>query len=159
MNPQFPLGELNAALPGYVRDYDARPNGGVGHSSSEAGGAIMRFLTGLLAVIAVCNLTLAQTDQTTRKASLENSQHMSDFQAFEFRRYAIKESANISLSTLKATFPKLFSSSGQSQPVPSSSAGIDSGSLGLEVSTRLKIVPLRTQHSIMGPFGKSIRKR
>jgi len=48
----------------------------------------MQFLTGLLTVIAVCNLILAQTNQTTGKAPLEHNQHMSDFQAFEFRRLA-----------------------------------------------------------------------
>ena len=50
----------------------------------------MQFLTLLLAGIAVCNLILAQTNQTTGKAPLEHNQHMSDFQAFEFRRYTIK---------------------------------------------------------------------
>ncbi len=50
----------------------------------------MQFLTLLLTGIAVCNLILAQTNQTTGKAPLEHNQHMSDFQAFEFRRYTIK---------------------------------------------------------------------
>jgi len=56
-------------------------------------------------------------------------------------------------------FPKLFSNSGQSQLVLFSSAGINSDSTGLEISTRLKIVPWRMLCSITGPFGKSIRKR
>ena len=50
----------------------------------------MQFLTGLLTVIAVCNLILAQTNQTAGKAPLEHNQHISDFQVFEFRRYTIK---------------------------------------------------------------------
>jgi len=50
----------------------------------------MQFLTGLLTVIAVCHLILAQTNQTAGKAPLEHNQHMSDFQVFEFRRYTIK---------------------------------------------------------------------
>ena len=50
----------------------------------------MRWLVGILTVIAMCNLTSAQTNQTIGKAALEQSQHLSDFQAFEFRRYTIK---------------------------------------------------------------------
>jgi len=50
----------------------------------------MRFLTGLLTVSALCSLILTQTSLTDRKAPLEHNQHMSDFQVFEFRRYAIK---------------------------------------------------------------------
>jgi len=50
----------------------------------------MRFLTGLLTVIAVSNLILAHTHQATGRASLEHNQQRSDFQAFEFRRYTIK---------------------------------------------------------------------
>jgi hypothetical protein len=51
----------------------------------------MRFLIGLLAVIAVCNLTVAQSAQSTAKPSTEPSAHLSDFQAVEFRRYTIKD--------------------------------------------------------------------
>ncbi len=50
----------------------------------------MRFLSGLLAIIAVCNLILAQTNQTTGKALPEHNQQMNNFQVFEFRRYTIK---------------------------------------------------------------------
>ena len=50
----------------------------------------MRFLTGLLTVIAVSNLILAHAHQATGRASLEHNQQRSDFQAFEFRRYTIK---------------------------------------------------------------------
>jgi hypothetical protein len=50
----------------------------------------MRFLLELLTVVAVCNLTLAQSSQTAAKASTEPSAHLSDFQAIEFRRYTIK---------------------------------------------------------------------
>jgi hypothetical protein len=51
----------------------------------------MRFLTELLTIVAVCNLISAQTNRTIGKAPLEHNQHLSDFQVFEFRRYAIKE--------------------------------------------------------------------
>src|SRR6266566_633914 len=56
----------------------------------DGGSTTMRFLTGLLTVTAVCNLALAQTNLTTRKAPLEHNQRMSYFQVFEFRRYTIK---------------------------------------------------------------------
>ena len=69
----------------------------------------MRFLSGLLAVIAVCNLTLAQTNQTTGKAFLENSQHVNDFQAFEFRRYTIKEGEREHFAQyFESYFPEAF---------------------------------------------------
>ncbi len=69
----------------------------------------MRFLTGLLAVIAVCNVTLAQTNQTSGKASLENSQHMNDFQALEFRRYTIKEGEREHFAQyFESYFPEAF---------------------------------------------------
>ena len=69
----------------------------------------MPFLTGLLAVIAVCNLTLGQTNQTTRNAFPENSQHMSDFQVFEFRRYTIKEGEREHFAQyFESYFPEAF---------------------------------------------------
>ncbi len=51
---------------------------------------VMRFLTGLLTVSALCNLILAQTNRPTRTASPWGNQDTSDFQVFEFRRYSIK---------------------------------------------------------------------
>jgi len=51
----------------------------------------MRCLLGLATVIAVCNLTGAQSAQPTAKAFMEPAAHLSDFQAIEFRRYTIKE--------------------------------------------------------------------
>ena len=51
---------------------------------------VMRFLTGLLTVSALCNLILAETNRPTRTASPERNQDTSDFQVFEFRRYSIK---------------------------------------------------------------------
>jgi hypothetical protein len=50
----------------------------------------VRFLSGLLTVIAVCSLILAQTNQTTGKTPPEHNQQMNNFQVFEFRRYTIK---------------------------------------------------------------------
>ncbi len=69
----------------------------------------MRFLTELLAIIAVCNLILAQTNQTTAKAPLEHNQHLSDFQAFEFRRYTIKEGEREHFAQyFESYFPEAF---------------------------------------------------
>jgi hypothetical protein len=73
----------------------------------------MRFLIELLTAIAVCNLTLAQTNETTRKASLENSQPMSDFQVFEFRRYTIKEGEREHFAQyFESYFPEAFQQTG-----------------------------------------------
>jgi hypothetical protein len=51
----------------------------------------MRFLIGLLSVVAACNLTVAQSAQSSAKSSIEPSAHLSNFQVIEFRRYTIKE--------------------------------------------------------------------
>ena len=50
----------------------------------------MRILTGLLTLVAVCDLALAQCP-SAGKPLTEPSAHLSDFQAIEFRRYTIKE--------------------------------------------------------------------
>jgi hypothetical protein len=69
----------------------------------------MRFLTELLTVIAVCNVILAQTHQTTAKAPLEHNQDLSDFQAFEFRRYTIKDGAREHFAQyFESYFPEAF---------------------------------------------------
>ena len=69
----------------------------------------MRFLTEILTVIAVCNLILAQTHQTTAKAPLEHNQHLSDFQAFEFRRYTIKDGEREHFARyFESYFPEAF---------------------------------------------------
>jgi len=69
----------------------------------------MRFLTELLTVIAVCNVILAQTNQTTGKAPLEHDQHLSDFQAFEFRRYTIKDGEREHFARyFESYFPEAF---------------------------------------------------
>jgi hypothetical protein len=69
----------------------------------------MRFLIGLLPVIAVCNLILAQTNQTTGKSPLEHNQHLSDFQVFEFRRYTIKEGEREHFAQyFESYFPEAF---------------------------------------------------
>ncbi len=70
---------------------------------------MMRFLIGLLTVIAICNLTLAQANQTTGKASLEHNQHLSDFQVFEFRRYTVKEGEREHFAQyFESYFPEAF---------------------------------------------------
>jgi NIPSNAP len=50
----------------------------------------MRFLVWLLAVIAICNLTGAQTDQSTQSNAIDPAANLKDFQVIEFRRYTIK---------------------------------------------------------------------
>jgi hypothetical protein len=52
---------------------------------------MLRFLVGILSLVTVCNLTVAQSAQPTAKASTEPSAHLNDFQAIEFCRYIIKE--------------------------------------------------------------------
>lgn len=55
----------------------------------------MRFLIGLLSVIAFCSVTpvttVAHPVQSTARTSPEPSAYLGDFRVFEFRRYAIKE--------------------------------------------------------------------
>ena len=43
-----------------------------------------------VAIIAVCNLGLAQTSQTTQATTVDPAADLKDFQALEFRRYTIK---------------------------------------------------------------------
>ncbi len=50
----------------------------------------MRFLVGILTVIAVCSLTAARSDQTTQNSVINPAANLRDFQAIEFRRYTIK---------------------------------------------------------------------
>src|SRR6266852_8536302 len=69
----------------------------------------MRFLTEILTVIAVCNVILAQTHQATANAPLERNQYLSDFQAFEFRRYTIKEGEREHFAQyFESYFPEAF---------------------------------------------------
>jgi NIPSNAP len=48
---------------------------------------VPRFLVGILSLVTVCNLAVAQSAPPTMKASTESS---NDFQVIEFRRYTIK---------------------------------------------------------------------
>jgi len=57
----------------------------------KAGKQIRQFLLGLPVLLAVCNPTLAQTDQSATKAFLDHNPRLNDFQVVEFRRYTIKE--------------------------------------------------------------------
>ena len=50
----------------------------------------IRFLPGILAVIAVCSLGVAKTDQTTQSNAINPAANLKDFQAIEFRRYTLK---------------------------------------------------------------------
>src|SRR5260370_40709895 len=70
---------------------------------------IMRFLTGLLTVSALCNLILAQTNRPTRTASPWGNQDMNDFQVFEFRRYSIKAGERQHFAQyFESYFPEVF---------------------------------------------------
>jgi hypothetical protein len=69
----------------------------------------MRFLIGLLALLAVSNQISAQTSPGTAKASPQRSQHLSDFQVFEFRRYTIKAGAREHFAQyFESYFPEAF---------------------------------------------------
>jgi hypothetical protein len=69
----------------------------------------MRFLIGLLAVIAARNLTVAQSAQPAAKASTGPSAHLNDFQAIEFRRYTIKEGGREHFAQyFESYFPEAF---------------------------------------------------
>ena len=51
----------------------------------------MRCSHGLLTVVAVCNLMMAQSSQPAARGFTEPSAQLNDFQVIEFRRYTIKE--------------------------------------------------------------------
>lgn len=70
---------------------------------------MLRFLLGILCLIAVCNLTSGQTDQITGQALIEHNPRLSDFQVIEFRRYTIKEGQRRSFTQYFDTyFPEAF---------------------------------------------------
>ena len=50
----------------------------------------MRFLAGLLFLVAVCNLMATQTDQVIQSNAIDPAANLKDFQVIEFRRYTIK---------------------------------------------------------------------
>jgi hypothetical protein len=69
----------------------------------------MRFLIGLLTVVAACHLTVAQSAQSTSKASTEPSARLDDFQVIEFRRYIIKEGEREHFAQFfESFFPEAF---------------------------------------------------
>jgi hypothetical protein len=69
----------------------------------------MRFLIGLLTVVAACHLTVAQSAQSTSKAATEPSAHLDDFQVIEFRRYIIKEGEREHFAQFfESFFPEAF---------------------------------------------------
>ena len=70
---------------------------------------MLRFLVGFLSLVAVCNLTVAQSAQPTAKASTEPSIRLNDFQAIEFRRYTIKEGGREHFAQyFESYFPEAF---------------------------------------------------
>jgi len=70
---------------------------------------MLRFLVGTLSFIAICHLTLAQTNQTAVKVPTEHNAHLSGFQAIEFRRYTVKEGERTHFAQyFESYFPEAF---------------------------------------------------
>jgi hypothetical protein len=68
----------------------------------------MRFLNGLLMVMTVSNLILAEASQRAEKLALEQN-HLGDFQVFEFRRYMVKEGEREHFARyFESYFPEAF---------------------------------------------------
>jgi NIPSNAP len=70
---------------------------------------MLRFLAGILSLVTVCNLTVAQSAQPTAKTSPEPWAHLRDFQVIEFRRYTIKEGGREHFAQyFESYFPEAF---------------------------------------------------
>ena len=120
----------------------------------------MRFLAGLLLIVAVCNLMPTQTDQTIRSNAIDPAANLKDFQVIEFRRYTIKPGGREDFTKYFETyFPGAIEQAGAITPVLSSSARIKTASHGFVAFTRLTSARRRTPLSMPGQFGRSIGKR
>lgn len=72
-----------------------------------------RLVIGLLAVIGICNLTLARSAQSTPKTTIDPAANLRDFQAIEFRRYSIKPGARQHFAQyFESYFPEAFEQQG-----------------------------------------------
>jgi hypothetical protein len=72
-----------------------------------------RLLIGLLAMIAICNLTLAHSGQATQKNAIDPAANLKDFQAIEFRRYTIKPGDRPHFAQyFESYFPEAFEQQG-----------------------------------------------
>jgi hypothetical protein len=70
---------------------------------------MLRFVVGLLSLVAVCNLTAAQSAQDTAKPSSGSSAHLKDFQVIEFRRYTTTEGSREHFAQyFESYFPEAF---------------------------------------------------
>jgi hypothetical protein len=70
---------------------------------------MLRFLCGILCLMAVGNLTSGQADQITGQALMEHNPRLRDFQVIEFRRYTIKEGQRRPFSQyFDSYFPEAF---------------------------------------------------
>jgi hypothetical protein len=70
---------------------------------------LTRLLVGLLTVIAVCQLTVAQSAASTAKVWTEPAARLNDFQVVEFRRYTLKERAREHFAQyFESYFPEAF---------------------------------------------------
>jgi hypothetical protein len=73
----------------------------------------MRLLAGVLMIIAVCNLTGAQTDHTAQTNTIDPAANLKGFQVIEFRRYTIKPGERRHFAEyFEAYFPEAFEQQG-----------------------------------------------
>jgi hypothetical protein len=78
-------------------------------NTSNRENQMLRFLVGILSLVTVCNLTVAQSAQPTAKTSPEPWAHLRDFQVIEFRRYTIKEGGREHFAQyFESYFPEAF---------------------------------------------------
>lgn len=100
----------------------------------------MRIVAGLLSMIAVCELSFAQSPAPATTLT-DPSAHLSDFQAIEFRRYTSKEGERKHFAQyFESYFPEAMEQPAQSPPDRFSSARIRMVSLGFEDFTRSRLV-------------------
>jgi hypothetical protein len=101
---------------------------------------VMRVVTGLLTLIAFCELAFAQSPSPVATLT-EPSAHLSDFQTIEFRRYMSKEGERKHFAQyFESYFPEAMEQPAQSPPDRFSSARIRMVSLGFEDFTRSRLV-------------------
>jgi hypothetical protein len=73
----------------------------------------MRFLIGILTIIAISAVTVARTEQTTQSNTIDPGANLRDFQVFEFRRYTIKPGECRHFGQyFEAYFPEAFEQQG-----------------------------------------------
>jgi hypothetical protein len=72
-----------------------------------------RLLIGLVAVVAMCNLSLALTGETTQTNTIDPGANLKDFQAIEYRRYTLQPGVRQHFALYFDTyFPEAFEQQG-----------------------------------------------